>query len=396
MSVTVPTQAEFDSLASRVSSVETKVSGLEPRVATLESKVASLEARVTKLEQGTTTPPPTTTRRLFAPTSFYNTKLSVSTPLHSNSAGMIKEILRQAVPQNTNSALPKFNSMAPVYDTPTYDPAIPYYGNVNSTGYTSAAYIITDPATKKQPIIIRQNNADCTWLGAMYERLKAGMRVPANPTINAGTDGHICFWDQIDDVYYEFWQFKAYGTGQWQASFGGIIDNVSNADGIVPDVLTTWGSMSPTGATATSLPLIGGMIKAAEMKAGVIPHCIGFAIPEGPNKFKWPARRTDGGVQFWEGPNAIQAGQRFKFPADIYIDPNWIPLVKMMVVAIRDYGCVVQDRAGAICYYAENTAQYGITDSTAEYRKKADGTSLQGWQFMNPNYFPFAKLQALA
>jgi len=363
MSVQVPSQADFDALAAKVTSIE-------GRVTNSEGKISSLDTRVTKLEQGSsTTPPPTTTRRLFLPTSFYNTKLSASTPIHANSAGMVSELLSQAVP----------------------GPKCPYYGNVNSTGFTSAQYIITDPATPKVPVIIRQNNADATWLASMYDRLKAGIRIPSNASANPSTDGHIAIWDQVDDVYYEFWQFAAYTNGQWQASYGGIIDNVSNSDGIVPDVKNSWGTMSPTGATATSLPLIGGMIKAAEMKVGVIPHCLGFAIPQGPNKFIWPARRTDGGGPFYEGPNAIPAGQRFKFPADIAIDPNWIPLVKMMVVAIRDYGCVVQDRAGAVCYYAENTAQNGVADSTAAYKG-----GLQGWQFMNPNYFPFAKLQALA
>ena len=35
-------------------------------------------------------------------------------------------------------------------------------------------------------------------------------------------------------------------------------------------------------------------------------------------------------------------------------------------------------------------------DTLAEFRKQVDGTTLAGWQFMNPNYFPYAKLMALA
>lgn len=345
-----------------------------------------------------TTPPPVTpppaTRRLFAPSSFYNTKLADNAPLHPNSANMVKELVRQSSPQNTDPTKPAFNSQSPVYDVPTYDPAIPYYGNVNAGDYTSSLYIVNDVNAPKVPIRMWQNGAPADWMASIYDRLMQGIRLPVGATPNPGGDGHIAIWDQVDDILVELWQFRSEG-GEWRASFGGIIQDVSNANGVFPAFTNKWGGQSESGATATSLSLAGGMIKAKELAAGVIGHCIGFAIPEGPNKFIAPARRTDGGTQYWEGPNAIPAGTRFRFPKDIVIDPNWIPLVKMMVEAIRDYGCVVQDRAGAVCFYAENTKQYGVPDSTAAYRKKADGTSLQGWQFMNPNYFPFSKLQVL-
>lgn len=319
-------------------------------------------------------PPTTTTRKIFKSDSFYNKKLADNTPIHANSAGLVAELLSQTVPGAKT----------------------PYYGNVNSTDFTSALYIIKDVNTPKIPVIIRQNGADADWAGDLFTRCKAGLRIPTGIDGNPGTDGAVAIWDQVDDLYYDFWKFKPYINGQYEASFGGIIYDVSNSDGIFPDAKNKWGTFFPTGCTATSLPLMGGMIKAEEMKNGVIPHCLGFAIPQGPNSFVWPARRTDGGGPFFEGPNAIKAGQRFRFPADIVIDPNWIPLVKMMVIAIRDYGCVVQDRAGAVCFYAENTARLGVPNSTDQYRKKADGTSMAGWQFMNPNYFPYPKLQAIA
>jgi hypothetical protein len=335
-------------------------------------------------------------RTLFAASSFYNAKLADNVAIHANSANMVKELIRQSKPQNTDSTQPKFNSLVPVYDTPTYDPAIMYYGTVNAGSFTSSLYIVTDPNLAKVPIRIWQNNAPADWMASVYDRLMAGIRLPAGAAPNPGTDGHIAIWDQVDDVLVELWQFRNEG-GEWRASFGGIITDVSNANGVFPSFTNKWGSVSEQGATATSLTLAGGMIKEKELAAGVIGHCIGFAIPEGPNKFVWPARRTDGvGNQFWEGPNALPAGTRFRFPKDIAIDPNWIPLVKMMVEAIRDYGCVVQDRAGAICFYAENATHRGIADVTVNYRKKVDGTVLQGWQFMNPSYFPFAKLQVLA
>lgn len=343
-------------------------------------------------------PPPAQVRRLFAPASFYNAPLLDNAPLHANSLGMVRELVRQASPQNKDNTLPRFDSLNPVYDTPTYDPKLMYFGTVNSRDYTSPLHIIDDPNIPLTPVTLYQNGAVADWAGELYTKLKAGIRIPVGATGNPGTDGHIAIWDKVRDVLVELWRFKNDPTLGWTASFGGIIEDVSNDDGVFPGVKNKWGGITETGATATSLSLAGGMIRLEEMKKGVIGHCIGFAIPEGPNKFVSPAKRTDGpGMPFYEGPNAIPAGTRFRFPKDIVIDPNWVPLTKMIVEAIRDYGCVVQDHAASVCFYAENTGPtLGIADSTAEYRKKADGSLMPGWSLMDPKNFPFKKMQVLA
>ncbi|MEK7514586.1 MAG: putative Ig domain-containing protein, partial [Patescibacteria group bacterium] len=304
-------------------------------------------------------------RRRFSPDSFYNKKLSVSEPLHSNSAGMVSELVRQT----------------------KVGPGIPWLPGINKGDFSSPIYIVTDPSTVKVPVTIVQGGSEATW-SPFNSIAKKGVRVPTNALPATGSDGSLAIWDQIDDVYYDFWQLKKV-NGAWQASWGGYIVDVSNSDGIIPVIKNVWGGPEAQGSTATSLPLMGGAIYLAELKAGVIPHALGFAIPQGPNKFVWPAMRTDGGVQYWEGPNALPAGTRFRFPANIVIDPNWAPIVKMIVTAIRDYGLVIQDRAGAVVLYIEDTRQYGSGDLTSQFFGGKYAYELMSQQF------PWSKLQVL-
>jgi len=312
-------------------------------------------------------PPTTAVRSRFAPTSFYNRKLADNAPLSNQ--GFVTELVNQSKPKSAGGT------------------AV-YYPSINAKDYTTSVYIVTDKNIPKLPVTIVQNGAELTW-SLLNTRTKAGIRIPGQLAGNPGGDGHIAIWDQVDDVYYEFWQFKNV-NGKYQASWGGFIDDVSNSDGIVKPLKGADGHIEKIGATATSLPLMGGCMYYAELEKGVIPHTIGMATAWTANSWVWPAQRTDSGVTYISGPNAFGAGQRFRFPKDIVIDPNWVPIVKMMVVAIRDYGLVVQDTTGgnSVGMYIENATQYGTKYDANKYFG-----GKQPWEFMQQ--FPWNKLQAL-
>lgn len=312
----------------------------------------------------TPTPAPTG-RRKFSPTSFYNKKLDANAAIHANSDGMVGELVRQT----------KVNAAA----------GIPYLPGINSgNGYSTGIYIVKDPATPRVPVIMVQGGKEATWFPFFNEWKTKGIRIPENALVAGGTDGTLCIWDQVDDIEYDFWQLKKV-NGVWNCSYGGQISDVSNATGIMPTI-----NGVKTGSTATSLALLGGCILWSELKAGVIGHALGLAIPQGSSKYVYPAQRTDGGVQFWDGVNSLPAGTRFRFPADIVINPAWCPMIKMMVEAVRDFGCVIQDRAGAVVFYAEDTRQFtGKDEITAFYGGK------YAYQIMSEQ-FPFDKLKVLA
>lgn len=312
-----------------------------------------------------TAAPAPAVRRKYDPTKFPNARLADNAPIHANSAGMVTELVRQATPNGAD---------------------IPYFGSVNTSSYSAPIYVVTDPNAAKAPVRIVKNGVVQSWM-SMDQELAQGIRIPANLQVSPGTDGEVVIWDQVVDIVYEFWQLQKI-NGQWQAAWGGIIHDVSNHEG-------TFAALADgvkIGATATGISLLGTIITLEELKAGVINHTLGFAIPQGPNAFVWPAQRTDINVQYYPGQNAIPAGTRFRLPAGFTPNPSAPPIVRMMEAAIRDYGCVVQDRSGAVSFYAEDTIRFGQGDQVVAGFFGGQAS----WQFMNPSLFPFSKMQALA
>lgn len=324
------------------------------------NKIVSINVDIDQPTPTTTpTPPPVepapVTRRLFSPESFLNRKLQDSATIHSNSANFVSELVAQT-------------------KTPFSAPWI------NIKEFTTPLFIVKTQIAKKPVKVIAKDGTALTWT-RLNEELSKGVPIPADLTASAGTDGHCTIWDWTEDKIYEFWQLKNTASG-WQCTWGGIIRDVSNDDGIVNLVTNAAGGAERQGATATSIAVIGGVIMESEVKAGVIPHALGVCIPRPSNKYVWPAINSDGD---YTGANAIPEGQRFRFDKTISINPSWPPMMKMMVEAVRDYGLVVKDRGYAVCFYCD----YG-----AESRFKPYWGGLELWDFIK--LFPFNQLKALA
>jgi hypothetical protein len=124
---------------------------------------------------------------------------------------------------------------------------------------------------------------------------------------------------------------------------------------------SSWPGLSQPwwGATATSLPAVGGTIMIDDLKGGVIPHALAIAVPWAkPKVYSWPAQRTDGQST---DPNAIPEGARFRLDPKLDIDSlNLPPMTRMMAKAAQRYGMIVRDQTGhAVGFYAENPGPYG-------------------------------------
>ncbi len=271
---------------------------------------------------------------LFSATSFWNTPLSDDQAIHSDSNAMVQNLVSQ-----TLLAGPWINTRS--YSTPLY---------------------LVNADTPKVPVTIIQNGQPLIYT-ALYAAAQQGVPVPAEAIPSSGTDGHITILDTSSGKLYEFWQFRNV-NGQWQASWGGMIENASTSNGIMPIVTNAQGGREYWGATATSLPVIGGAILLRELAAGVIPHVLAAAIPDPSRAFVYPAERSDGSAS---GTGSIPEGTIFRLPASYVIDPALPPVVRMILTALRDYGMVIRDRAGAVTFFGEDPAQYGPGDPYAAY-----------------------------
>ncbi len=247
----------------------------------------------------------------FAPTSFWNAPLAADAPLDAKSATWVTELRRQLATTN------------------------PW---INTTTYSTPVYTV--PAG--QPTVRVTLDTTETALQQAWQQVP----IPDDARPASGGDAHLVVWQPSSDTMWEFWLAAKRADG-WHARWGGRMTGVSRNPGYFTAPTPGWG------ATATSLPLLGGLMRTAELQAGKIDHALAFAIPHTKlwKSWSWPAQRSDGDT---DSADAIPEGARFRLPADLDIDALRLPPVTAAIAkAVQRYGMVLRDKSGAISFYAE-------------------------------------------
>lgn len=294
------------------------------------------------------------TDAVFAPTSFWYTPIPANATLHPNSANFAKEILRQKAK---------------------------YYNNVtvNTRDYTSPVYTVGSSVAK-----VKVTQWDCQKKGysdpGLAEQWKS-VPIPSYAVPSRGTDAEMTVYQPSTDTVWEFWQARKV-NGQWQACWGGRMQNASQSNGV---------HYKYYGTTATSLPFLGGQVTAEELRRGEIKHAIGFSLVEAEhyNIFSWPANRSDG-YNPQKVANRIPEGMRFRLDPSVNVDK--LPMTragKIIAKAAQKYGFVVWDKSGALAIRAQNPVTYTAVGQADPYPSLFEG---------KPNYavlngFPWDKLQ---
>lgn len=252
--------------------------------------------------------------RPFAPTSFWNAQLSPGAPLDPSSGLYVADLQRQL------------------------GQWLPW---INTSQYSVPVYTVAAGQPTVRVTLDYQSAPD---LQAAWERVP----IPPDARPAAGSDAWMVVWQPSSDTMWEFWVTSKQPDG-WHARWGGRMLNVSTSPGYYG---SNWG------ASATSLPILGGLIRLSELQAGHIDHALALAIPQAAaSAFSWPAQRSDGSLS---SPSAIPEGTRFRL--DPHLDLNALsltPVVRMVAVAAQRYGIVVRDQGGAIAFYAEDPTPTG-------------------------------------
>jgi hypothetical protein len=290
----------------------------------------------------------------FSPTSVWNRQLGSQVPLASNSTGYVSELVRQV-----NSAGPWINTDE--YSTPVY---------------TVGA---EQPTVKVKLVAVNGG-----WAEPGMEAAFAEVPLPANARPAAGTDEHLVVWQPSTNKMWEFWCLHKEGSS-WVAAFGGAMQNVGSDPGYYE--ANAWaGAKTYWGATATSLPLVGGLMTIKELQAGQINHALALAIPEPSSKYVWPAQRSDGGAG---PPNAIPEGTIFRLPASLDLSSLHLsPTVLAIATAAQKYGMVVRDRSGCVSLYGEDPTPSGGNPYSQIFEGQYPNSLMK--------QFPWASLQAIA
>jgi hypothetical protein len=169
--------------------------------------------------------------------------------------------------------------------------------------------------------------------------------IPPGAHSAAGSDGHMVIWQRSTDTMWEFWHARIV-EGRWYAGWGGRIRHLSASPGYYAGRFNDWG------ATATSLPLLGGLMTPRELQSGHIHHALAIAVPVvAAMPVVWPAQRTDGRSR---ASFAIPEGTRFRLRSNVDLEAMHLsPPALAIAEAVQRYGMIVRDGGGAVAFYAE-------------------------------------------
>jgi hypothetical protein len=253
--------------------------------------------------------------RFFAPTSVWNARVPADAPVDPQSGALVANLLAQVHDAEQRKFGPTINTTT--YSTPVVEVA------------------------RNQPRVRVRLDDTATYRRPVREALRS-VPLPDDARPAAGTDAHLVLWQPSTDTMWEFWKLRRAADG-WHAKAAGRIRHVATSKGVLPAL---------EGATATSLPLAGGLIRPEELKAGAIDHALALAIPR-PRAGVWtpPAQRTDGSAR---EAGALPEGAHLRLDPALDVDALGLPAgLRTIARAAQRYGLILRDTAGTVALYAE-------------------------------------------
>lgn len=295
--------------------------------------------------------------RLFARKSFWNERIAATAALDPSSAALVRSLTAEVERERMVGIGPWIaanNGSTPLYRVARRQPRVPVR-------------------------LVRRHLHG----GDALQRAFASVPIPHDAQPAVGSDGHMTVWQPSTDSLWEFFGARRAADG-WQTEWGGAIRHVSRSRGYYSP--RAWrGATSSWGATASSLPVIGGTMLLAELRRGRVDHALAMNVPAArAGVFAWPAQRTDG----IGPPSALPEGARLRLDPTLKVSALHLPrLTRIIAVAAQRHGLVVRDQTRhAISLFGEDASRF-----PGEYAKHYRG--------MTPDRllaaFPWNRLQVL-
>lgn len=181
--------------------------------------------------------------------------------------------------------------------------------------------------------------------------------IPTNASIEAGGDAHLLFLDTSGApsacTLYELYAAKA-SSGGYAASNGAIFNLGSNK--LRPD---GW-----TSADAAGLPIMPGLVRYEEIKAGAINHAIRFTMDSTQQAYVHPATHAAGDT----GSDLPPMGLRLRLKASVNVSAPAEGMV--MVSALKKYGVILADNGSN--WYLSGDQNDGWSDTIDNVKKALD------------------------
>ena len=185
--------------------------------------------------------------------------------------------------------------------------------------------------------------------------------IPANPSIEGGSDAHLLVVNTSTCTLYETWATATDGKGHWSAGSGAIWSLTSNAlrqDG--------W-----TSADAAGLPILPGLVRYDEVVAGVIGHAIRFTAVTTRNVHIYPARHDASSNSSASVP-PMGLRVRLKASYDISRLPSQ---AKVIAQAMKTYGMILADNGSN--WYFQGASDPSFSDDQLNTLKAIPGSAFE-------------------
>src|SRR4051794_20228215 len=159
---------------------------------------------------------------------------------------------------------------------------------------------------------------------------------------NADGDRHVLIVDKGTCRLFELYDVH-HSAGRWTAGSGATWSLQS--DKLRP---AGW-----TSADAAGLPILPGLLRLDEVRAGHVDHAIRFTTNITDRRFIWPARHRAGSVSDHSYP---PMGARFRLKAGFPVS-SYRPDTRVVLRAMKHYGLVLADNGSP--WYFQGTSQKG-------------------------------------
>ena len=184
--------------------------------------------------------------------------------------------------------------------------------------------------------------------------------IPAQPTIEAGSDHHMIIVDRDACYLYELYDARLQSDG-WHAGSGAIWNLRSNH--LRPD---GW-----TSADAAGLPILPGLARYDEVSAGLIDHALRFTAPQTRSMHIYPARHDAGAGN---DPALPPMGLRVRLKASVDIS-GFSPQPRAILQALKTYGMMLADNGSA--WYISGVSNAGWSDDDLHHLNQITGADLE-------------------
>lgn len=177
--------------------------------------------------------------------------------------------------------------------------------------------------------------------------------------VEQGSDRHALMVNADTCTLYELYHVSWNG-GSPRAGSGAVFDLGSN--GLRPD---TW-----TSADAAGLPILPGLVRWDEVKAGAIDHAIRFTADLTDCSHLWPARHDAGTCNRAYPP----MGARFRLEATFNL-ASYSPAAQVVLRAMKRYGLILADNGSN--WYFQGTEDSHWTDRLLDQLKRVPASAFE-------------------